>query len=924
MNFPRRELGLALVCGGLLMMEICLTKIFSIVLWYHFGFLAVSSALLGFASSGVYLSLKDKQIIGDASDRPISRAASYAAIVSVVSLWLVTQTSFDVYSVVQDRTVGTLLAFVLWVTAPFFFLGLVISQTLTAHAKRAHIFYGYDLIGSAIGCVLSVGIMTLGQSGQATILMGAAAVASGAMLFAGKRPMHLALAVIALLVTVSPLVFTDVEEVFPLNSPASKPYYNVESIDKLRRQQKLQLWKRGTAKLKNGSDLVIEMEDPPKVLPNGKVEAFTDDGRIEIDLSTVAEKAEGDGLAFEFNSWSPYRRWSSLSRVDAFHWPQPYGQWGLWGISDRYSKDGVRIPRQKGITIDAWAMTSIMRYSGEPLKPVGTAAVDAERAKLKALEYLPAGTVHRVKPAAKSIVCIGAGGGLDLLTAKYFGVEKITGVEINPGVYTAMREAFPTFGGNLYDPIKHPEIDVHVAEGRSFLERETRKFDIVQLSGVDTFSTTQAGAFALSENYLYTVEAFDAFMRRLNDGGVLTLTRWFYPGYNEERTEIRSRAILRLQAVAFESLERRGVENPKQSIFFLTSKGTGFTVILIKPEGFAGSELEMLRTHCDYYGYEVLYSPDKPSPLITADKPGYPNPLQAYMDSEDKAGFLAAEYFDQSAPSDDRPFFFEVSRFSHIFKLDHLFNELGGLTGQGILMVLFLEIFLLGFLFVLVPMLKLRKRDTFAGAGRARLGALIYFTAIGFGFITVEISLSQKFILFLGHPIYALVVILFSVLLFSGVGALISNRFKLPAVACLLAGGLALVPAFAFQAVFENCLAYDLWLRIAISVALLAPVGIAMGLPFPIGVTVLSRVAPGMIPWAWGINGYTSVLGSVLAVILGIELGFMMVLFIASGVYVMGVVGYLMMNLKVPCDEVDIEEELIDPELDQNLIELAE
>ena len=192
-----------------------------------------------------------------------------------------------------------------------------------------------------------------------------------------------------------------------------------------------------------------------------------------------------------------------------------------------------------------------------------------------------------------------------MLTAKYYGAKKIIGVEINPGVAQAAREAFPEFGGYLYDPARHPDVELHVAEGRHFLERSEENYDVVQLSGVDTFSTTEAGAFSLSENYLYTVEAFQTFMRHLREGGVLTLTRWFYPDIQTDT--LRFRASLRLLALARSSLQRFGTEKPQNAVFFL--KSDIFTVILIKPDGFTPDEARALRDHCQHYGFDVLYTP---------------------------------------------------------------------------------------------------------------------------------------------------------------------------------------------------------------------------------------------------------------------------------------------------------------------------
>lgn len=900
---PRREFALAAVCAGLLMMEICLTKIFSIVLWYHFGFLAVSTALLGFASSGVYLAWRGVPENGDGADRSIARSAGTAALVAVVSLWLVTQTTFDVYSVIQDRTLGVLLALVLWVTLPFFFLGLVISRTLTAFPERVGSLYAADLIGSAVGCGLAVLLLSNDVSGPAAILVGALLVGVGGMLFAGRRPVSLLWATIGAAVPALALVIDDPEQTFPLLSPKSKPLYRIEHLDQELRDRGKPAWHRGRVTMKDGRVLEIETAFPPKLSDDGKqVHVETDDGPLALPIDEIA--SAGEGLAFETTAWNVFRRWSSTSRVDAFHWPKVHGTWGLWGLSNRYRAEALPPPRQKGITIDAWAMTSIMRYSGAPLQPAGTPAVDAERAKLGVLEYLPAGTVFRVKPKPERIVCIGAGGGLDLLTAKYFGAGHITGVEINSGVVAAAREAFAEFSGHLYDHARHPDVEVHVAEGRHFLERSPERFDVVQLSGVDTFSTSEAGAFSLTENFLYTVEAFDTYFDHLRPDGIVTLTRWFYPVLRGEGpdAELVPRYSLRLLALARAALHERGIANPHDCIFFLKSEN--FTVILVKPDGFNEADAATLDEHCERYGFQVLFSPYRRTERVDFLGQTYRNQLQAFMDDDDPDAYLEATGFDVAAPRDDRPFFFEVSRFHHIFDKDHYLNPLGGLTAHGILILLFAEVLLLGLVFVILPLRRLPGAGE-RGGRRLHAGLLFYFTAIGFGFIVVEIVLTQKFVLFLGHPFYALSVILFSVLLFSGIGSALSSRMPLPRFTTAIAGVLALAPAFFYDPVFDAALHQPLGVRIAVSVALLAPLGLVMGMPFPTGIRVLAARRPELIPWAWGINGYTSVLGSVLAVILGIELGFEKVLLIAAAVYALGVIGYSLMLAAGPPRQAD-------------------
>ncbi len=883
MTLPRRELALALVAGGVLVTEICLTKVFSIVLWYHFGFLAVSTALLGFASSGVYLAFRPR-LEGAAADAAIARAAATAAATLLLSLWLVTQTRFDVAALVEERTVGSLLALVLWVTLPFFFLGLVIARTLSAFPERVGRLYAFDLVGSGCGCGLAVWLLSLGCSAQTTIATGALLVGLGGLLFAGAQPKPLLAATLGATVPLVVLAATSPEAAFPLLSQPSKPYYPIEHIERYMREQDKGLWARGTVALKSGASLEAEVRNPPQTSADGgSIEVQTDDGPTTLLLDDVA--------GFTSASWSPYRRWNSMSRVDGFHWPAVYGGIGLWGLSPRYYPDGNGpLPRQKGIAIDAWALTSTMRYSGAPLQPAGDPAVNAARKKLAVLEYLPATTVHRLRPRAERIVCIGAGGGPDLLAAKYFGVRRITGVELNAAVVGAVRGPFAAFAGHLYDHERHPDVEVHVAEGRHFLERSPERYDIVQLSGVDTLSSTEAGAFALSENFLYTLEAFDTYLRHLTPDGVLTLTRWFLPLVEGDHLQLTFE--LRLLALAREALARAGVAEPGRGIFYL--KSANFTVILVKPSAFTAAEDAALRAHCARYGFDLLWSPLQRTERIACMDRTYPNPLQEFMDAADPAAHLAASSFDLTPPTDDRPFFFEMSRFSQILDARHYLNA-RGLTPHGILVLLLAEVALLGLVFVIWPLRRLAAAQPFAGGGRVRLGALLYFTAIGFGFIAVEIVLSQKFVLFLGHPFYALAVILSSMLVFSGIGAALSAAWPVPRFATLLAALLALATALGLDLVFARALHLDLWARIAISVLMLAPVGLAMGVPFPAGVRVLNDVRPQLIPWAWGINGYTSVLGSVMAVVLGLELGFMAVLFTAAAVYALGVAGYSLM-----------------------------
>jgi hypothetical protein len=210
-------------------------------------------------------------------------------------------------------------------------------------------------------------------------------------------------------------------------------------------------------------------------------------------------------------------------------------------------------------------------------------------------------------------------------------------------------------------------------------------------------------------------------------------------------------------------------------------------------------------------------------------------------------------------------------------------------------MILFIEAVLVGWFFIIYPLQRLRRRGM-ATAGSWRI--LVYFAALGLAFILIEIVLSQQFILFLGHPTYALSVILFSVLIFSGIGSFLSGKFqhRLQGRIALVVLGIAILGilyTIGLKPLFAKFLDWALPARIALSVVFLAPIGLLMGMPFPLGIRLVNQISPTSIPWAWGINGYTSVLGSVLTVMIGMAYGFNTVLILAVSVYVVGMLAIL-------------------------------
>jgi hypothetical protein len=864
-----RRLALALVSCGLLMVQVALTKVFSIALWYHFGFLVISIALLGFATSGVWLSRRPEVL--EEGGRLPARWSGFAALATIVSLWLVIHTEVDAQHLIRDRNEGALFFQIAVLVVPFFFLGGVVSATLTLHRAEAGKVYSANLLGSGLGCAGAVALFDgLHLSAPAVCLVSAMLMGIGGLLFAkGSGRKAVMLPLVAVLLASRALIAEGSTQQFYLDAPASKPLDYVEKWEADNRPKR--------AFLKNGEELVFYGE--PRELPNGRVAAKTPYGQtVEVAFDDLEKKEDGSAR-IEDTTLIEFTQWSSLSRVDAFTWPASLPPWGLWGLSSNWKG---KYPLQKGITIDTWAMTNVMRWDRAAGPPP------------EILEYLPASLVHRVKPEA-DILCIGAGGGMDLLTAKRFGAKRITGVEINPSIVKAVREQLLDFQGGLYEEDEaegDPNgVTVHVAEGRHFLERdvdengEPNKYDVVQLSGVDTASTTQAGAFSLSENFLYTIEAFDTYLEHTKDDGLVTLTRWVLP----DQETGHPRNTLRLFVLAWTALERAGIEDPSKHIYLVDSNG--FSVILFGRQPFDENQIARLDSTCEDLAFKPLYHPMRPSVLMMPDgiTPMETNWYDAFANSDDKAQFLADYPYEVAPPTDQRPFFFETSRFTHLMRKEAFLSPLGGLTAHAILLLLLLLSIVVALVFVIRPLRQLGQELAAGAEAKLRAPVLVYFACLGLGFILVEVVLSQRFILYLGNPLYSLAVVLFSVLIFSGIGSAWSTRFRGPTLPLLVVVALAVVYPLFLDVAFDATLMLPEAGRIALSVVLLAPLAIAMGMPFPLGLNRLAERDPRLAAWAWGINGYTSVVGSVLTVIFSILFGFDVVVWIGAGVYAIAI-----------------------------------
>lgn len=460
---------------------------------------------------------------------------------------------------------------------------------------------------------------------------------------------------------------------------------------------------------------------------------------------------------------------------------------------------------------------------------------------------------------AGRVAVIGVGGGRDILAALWGRSRSITGIDVNQIMIDLLTGTHRDFA-RIAD---RPEVRLVHDDGRAYLTRTSDRFDVIQMSLVDTWAATGAGAFTLSENGLYTLDAWRVFIDRLAPGGVLSVSRWFDPTNASETS--------RLLALATGALLDRGVTEPARHII-LTSRDRVATV-MVSNQPFPPADVAVVRDVARARGFEVLVSPEG------ASMAGGPR-LASISASRSMAELDAATahpMFDYTVPTDRRPYYFNMLKpaaFLHAFTLPRSGVLWGNLRATATLLILLGVATVLVALIIVWPLVKSGRPPM--GPGRFVM-TMIYFGIIGFGYMLVQIGLLQRFSVFLGHPTYTLAIMLFTMLLFTGAGSLISERFSLTAaglhrfVPATVAVGLALV-AVALPLVVREAVGASLWLRSAIVVLMTGPIAMLMGLCFPIGVRLV-RDAPAVVSWAWGVNGALGVLASIAAVIISIWVG---------------------------------------------------
>jgi hypothetical protein len=454
-------------------------------------------------------------------------------------------------------------------------------------------------------------------------------------------------------------------------------------------------------------------------------------------------------------------------------------------------------------------------------------------------------------------------------------------VEINPTIVDIVKDDLKEFTGGLYS---RPDVHIQVSDGRSYLHRSDTRFDIIQASLTDTWAATSAGAFALSENNLYTTEAFNQYYQHLKEDGILTMSRYY--------TGSRPSETIRLVSLALASWKEMGVPDPAENIVVVASDfGVPIGTLILKKSPFSPEEIQRIEDVSRQLGFQVVYTP-----LSSSNE--Y---FQQLISSEDPRDFWRTYDLDVSPPTDDKPFFFHMLRLRDFL---HPAAKGGALRFNNnaivVLVALLIIVILLTAIFIFAP-LWLQRRKGLRPLG-CSASFLWYFAFLGLGFILVEIPLIQRFILFLGNPTYALSVVLFSLLIFSGTGSLLTTLFPPQrvsqgvALVLITLGVLLALYSLFLPDMLKETMGLATPYRILIAVLWLLPLGLLMGMPFPLGIKLLDRSSREIIPWVWGINGATSVLASVLAIVISISYGFTYALLAGQVAYLASLLIVLVMR----------------------------
>ena len=758
-------LGIFLIAFSTLALEVTLTRLLSVITWYHLAFFAIATAMLGMTAGAATVYLKPERFTGENLNSEVAKACLLYAAITPVSLIVLCLTPLTL-----TLTIMSLFALIMATIAcmlPFFFSGIVIAAVLTKSDRPIGKLYAADLIGASLGCLLVLGGLEVIDAPSLVLLCAAIGALAG------------------------------------LSFGASSPGYGYRG-----KTQALLVF-LALAVIVNASTVF-------------GIAPFVVKGRIARPAYTLLE------------------RWNSYSRVVVFK--QTTGPPQYWGPSPLAPADSVV---QYNMKIDGVSSTSVRRFTS--------------MADLEHLKYDVTNFVHYLRPTG-NVCVIGVGGGRDIQSAILFGHEKVTGVELNPIFVDLLRGEFREFAG-IAD---RSGVSLIVAEARSVLSRNSDRYAVVQMSLVDTWAATGVGAFSLSENALYTTEAWQVFINRLGDRGIFTVSRW----YNPENLGETGRSL----NLAVNALLELGVSTPSSHIAMVTSQN--ISTLLIGREAFSAGDVAALRKVCA----DLRYTPA----VIPGQAPRDPilRQIVAADSVESLRAAVAESPYNYTPPTDESPYFFNMLRLRHFWTA--VKSNPGVIRGNLIatltLLGLIVSLVIVTMVTVVVPLLWRERLSNTANRAKFYWSRGLYFSLIGAGFMFIEIGLIQRLSVFLGHPVYALGILLFTIIASTGIGSFLSERLPLARSPGVFAYPVATILAIlaiqiAIPKMMSVMVADGMPAKIGASMLVIFPLGVLLGFFFPTGMRLVRACGDLETPWYWALNGIFGVLASALAVFFAIFSG---------------------------------------------------
>lgn len=770
-RFSPRGLFTALFLVALvtIMFQVLLTRVFSLTMWYHFAFMAISIAMFGMTIGALAVFLRPAWWPAER----LASAMGRCAVLCSISMVAVTFLHISLYVPKPGEYIWPVIVTFVCAAVPFVFAGIFVCLALTRFPQSVGKLYAADLAGAAVGCLGVIAALRWLDGVGAVLAAATLAALAGIFLLRGKGR-ALAAAVTAALAGTT-------------------------------------LW----------SGLYLDRHG----------------------ISPFRIQSAFSGFDVE------YERWNSFSRITVLKAEAQH-----WSLS-RAFQGSSKVPSRL-LHIDGIAGTQLIGFDGDPKK-------------VEFLRWDLPNFVHHLRRDAR-VAIVGPGGGRDVLTAKLFGQKSVLAVEINGDILRVVNERYGDFTGHLH---RDPGTSFINDEARSYLAREQQRFDILELTFIDTFAATAAGAYTLTENSLYTVEGWQVFLNRLDDHGLLAVSR----AVNAE--------LGRLVALGRAALLGIGAAEPERHMVLVTNrlaaKGSfgAMGLLLVRKTPFPQEELAHIQSLADRMDFAVELQPGAAKDKL----------LSALASGRGGDELLASSQIDYEPPTDDKPFFFHMARPSAWMLLRG--GESSPASGAAVLLMkLLIAVSALTMLCIILPLF-------LSGTQVARKDAafLVFFAAIGTGFMLIEVSMLQRLIIFLGHPVYSLSVVLFVLLLTAGLGSYLSTWVpdgRLRSVGVRVLVVLTVVLALAgliTTPVIELFSDAQTPMRVAVSGTLLAVMGLFMGMAFPTAMRLAMASRPELGPWLWGVNGATSVLASVLAVVIAMAAGISMSFWAGVASYVVAV-----------------------------------